>query len=349
MVILLSLTVLFWKARRNYMALPELAKVPDSAEMPDVTVIIPARNEASLIGSCIKSLARAKVLVVNDDSTDKTAEVAAKAGATVIDAPTVHQEAMGKSNALVAGAAGVKTSYLFFTDADTRFQKAFLPSIVQHAKRTESILVTAFLHQDCRSLLSSMLVPYFSGLYFTGVNGKAVNQTLARDVLACGQCMLFERQPYEFFGGHRAVIRSVLDDFEIAGVVKRHRMRMQVMRAEELGSVRYPRALSGLWRHYQRVWWLLITQRSRLTMLVMLTWFLMFCVVPVAVWLYIEHQMWLLVALLVWPVVLLKPWYRSWLGVLLYLPTIYLAGCIAMHSILTAAMGMDVRWKGRRV
>lgn len=348
-VILILLTILLWKARRNYKALPELAKMPDSSETPDVTVIIPARNEAGQIANCLKSFPGVPVVVVNDDSSDKTAEVAANAGAKVVQAPAVRAEMLGKPNALVAGAAGLKTAYLFFTDADARFSKAFLASAVQHAKRTETVLVTALLGADCRGLFAKMLVPYFQALFFTGINGKAVNQTLAKDILVGGQCLLFERQPYEFFGGHRPVIQSVLDDVEIAAVVKRHRMRSAVMRAEELGTVRYPTTLGSLWRWLQRVSYPLVFRQGKTAAQVLFTSFLLFTIAPVGAWLAWEQQYPALAVFLLWPMLLLKPWYRGWLGVLFYIPAVYLYSCIALHSTLTALVGLEVRWRGRRV
>ena len=74
------------KSRRNYEALPEL---PASAgPMPqDLTVIIPARNEEKNIERAVKSFAGVPVIVVDDDSSDRTAEFARAAGARVIKAP----------------------------------------------------------------------------------------------------------------------------------------------------------------------------------------------------------------------------------------------------------------------
>src|SRR5436190_16935281 len=86
------------KARRNYESLPELPSV--AGPMPtDLTVIIPARNEESNIERVIKSFPDVPVIVVDDDSKDRTAEIARAAGATVIAAPPLKKGGAGKPNA----------------------------------------------------------------------------------------------------------------------------------------------------------------------------------------------------------------------------------------------------------
>lgn len=348
-VLLLLLTVMLTKARRNYLALPELPLSPTSADASLATVVIPARNESANIGACVGSFAGTRVIVVDDDSNDGTAEVARAAGAEVIAAPPVHPGYKGKPNALIAGAAQVKTDYVLFADADTRFDPAFLASAVHYATAEQLVLTTAFLRQECITLAEQMLVPYALALYFAGVDASAVNDGRAKDALANGQCMLFLRQPYEFVGGHRPVHKSVIEDVEMAHTMKRHRMKMRVLRAEHLGTVRMYDSLAAIWRGFRKNAFLFLRLDARLAAQVIVTSILLTSIGPVALWLASSNQWLVLGALLVWPAVLLRSWYSGWLGPLLYLPAIYVFQAIALHGMASALFGWDARWKGRRV
>jgi glycosyltransferase involved in cell wall biosynthesis len=87
-----------------------------------LSFIIPAHNEERYIGECIASIiasARAlgqtfEVIVVDDASTDRTAEIAASHGATV--AKVAHRQIAATRN---AGAREARGAWLFFVDADT--------------------------------------------------------------------------------------------------------------------------------------------------------------------------------------------------------------------------------------
>jgi cellulose synthase/poly-beta-1,6-N-acetylglucosamine synthase-like glycosyltransferase len=87
---------------------------------PPVTVIIPARNAAATLADCLRGLARQSpphtgfdVIVVDDGSTDSTANVARALGATVI-----RQPAAGAAAARNCAIAAATSPTLLFTDAD---------------------------------------------------------------------------------------------------------------------------------------------------------------------------------------------------------------------------------------
>ncbi len=81
----LLLAALVWRSRRNYRALRELPAA--SFRQVDCMVVIPARHEEGNIGAAVRSLPPDSVIVVDDFSTDNTAEEAQAAGAGVLPAP----------------------------------------------------------------------------------------------------------------------------------------------------------------------------------------------------------------------------------------------------------------------
>src|SRR5208337_3554579 len=105
------------------------AASPPEASIPEVSIIIPARNEEASLGACLESLMAQtgvafEIIVVDDDSTDRTREIAQSfAGVRVISAgpppDLTGKPWTGKNNALVAGAKAAPAPWLLFTDADT--------------------------------------------------------------------------------------------------------------------------------------------------------------------------------------------------------------------------------------
>src|SRR6267142_1873427 len=96
---------------------------PDTT--PTISIIIPARNEESNLGTCLESLIAQsgvdfEIIVVNDHSTDRTQEIASSfKNVCVIQAGPLPAGWTGKNNAVTTGAREAKAEWLLFTDADT--------------------------------------------------------------------------------------------------------------------------------------------------------------------------------------------------------------------------------------
>lgn len=134
----------FLRAFWNLLSIPKIPQQPD-APTPDCMAVIPARNEESTIGRAVASLPHDSVIVVDDHSTDQTAEVARKAGAGVVTAPDLAAGALGKSSACLAGARLLESRWILFTDADTWFEKGFLNSAVAAAAARDVAYVSIHL------------------------------------------------------------------------------------------------------------------------------------------------------------------------------------------------------------
>jgi cellulose synthase/poly-beta-1,6-N-acetylglucosamine synthase-like glycosyltransferase len=152
------------KSRLNYLRLPELPTV--KAPVPaDVTVIIPARNEEHNIERAVRSFPGVQVIVVDDHSEDRTADLARTAGAEVVPAPSLDAHAMGKPNACSEGARHAHGQWLLFVDADTWFEPDFLASAVAYARNESLDLLTCFLRIVQVSWAERVLLPYSFALY----------------------------------------------------------------------------------------------------------------------------------------------------------------------------------------
>ena len=119
-----------------------------SGKQPLVSVIIPARNEEASLGQCLESLVSQagvafEILVVNDHSSDRTAEIAASfAGVRVIQAGPLPQGWTGKNNAVACGTREARGEWLLFTDADTVHRPGSLARAVAEAKENKAEMLS---------------------------------------------------------------------------------------------------------------------------------------------------------------------------------------------------------------
>ncbi len=334
------------KSRWNYLRLPEL---PLAASQPDVTVIIPARNEEESIARVVKSFSGARLLVVDDASQDRTAEAARQAGADVITAPPLAAGELGKPNACGAGARLATSKWLLFVDADTWYTPPFLASMVSYAERESLDIVSAFLHQELVTTAERIILPYAFALYFCGVSAVNVNSSNSGEALANGQCLLVRRSAYSRLGGHAAVATSVIEDVALARLAKSQRLRVCVVRAEQLGSVRMYDSFGAIRRGFEKNSFRFLGVNPATGAQVMLASILLTSYLPIAVWLLAGSHFATAVLFATVPILLLTPWYRSVRRALAAPLAIYAFQAIAISAMVRTMTGAGVIWKGRRV
>lgn len=335
-------------SRRQYLKLPELTQQAD-ATSPDHAVVIPARNEAAVIGRVVRSFPQSLTVVVDDHSEDNTAAAALDAGAVVRPAQPLVRGWLGKPNACWTGASFTESEWLIFADADTWFESRFLPSLLTYAVREELHAATVFPRQHLVTWYEKALLPYAMGLYFTGVNAANVNNPRHPEALANGQCLLFRRSAYDFIGGHRAVAGSVIEDVALAQLIKRHRMNIRVMRCERLANVRMYTSFGALWRGFQKNSFQFLKLNKKTGALVIAASIAMTSWLPALLFLLFQ-QLWFPAALFfLVPAFAWRPWYGSFFRALLAPLAIYLFQAIAVSAMFKSLAGLTTDWKGRRV
>jgi chlorobactene glucosyltransferase len=344
-----GLALFLWKSRRNYIKLPVLPCVSGQAVDPaSLAIIIPARNEEANIQRVVSSLQPYGVFVVDDDSSDRTAELAVAAGAEVLEAPPLKRGMMGKPNACLAGAKATISEWILFVDADTYYEPDFIPSLLTYAQAEKLDMVSCFLRQRCDSFAEKLLLPYSFALYFCGVNGDNVNSPKSMEALANGQCMLFRRSVYDFIGGHAAVSSSVVEDVQLALIAKRHRIRQRVLRAEHLGTVRMYEGFGAIWRGFEKNSFRFLLINRWTGAQVVLSSILLTSYLPILAFLLWNNRHVEAAVFAVLPGIFLLPWYRSPMAFLSPI-AIYAFQLIALSGMLATAHGRSAVWKGRKV
>lgn len=343
----IAIVLMLRKARFHYERLPKIPYVA-GALLPDVSVIIPARNEEANIARAAGSFPPDMVIVVDDHSEDRTAEIAREMDVRVIEAPPLAEGLMGKPNACMACAAASDSEWLLFVDADTHYMRVFLPSLVNYAVDQELEMVSVFLKQETVTLAEKILLPYAFALYFTGVNSSRVNSRSPGEWLANGQCLLIQRKAYLKMGGHAAVAGSVIEDVALAKVAASKGIRSRVTRAEHMGSVRMYDSFNSILRGFEKNSFRFLRENLFTGVQVILSSILLASWLPLLVLLILTgyKRQAILFALL--PSLVLFPWY-SGAAALLAPVAIYLFQFVALNSMWKTLTGRKSVWKGREV
>lgn len=200
--------------------------VPEGA--PAVSVIVPARNEERNIEACVRAAlastyAPLEVIVVNDHSTDRTAELVRNIARhdprlKVIENPDLPQGWFGKQWACQNGASAATGGLLLFLDADTRLAPEAIVRAVNAARRTDADLLSVLSQQELDSFWERVVQPQILSTIAARYGGTEVvnNAKHARDKIANGQFILIRAKAYHELGGHNAVRAHVAEDLKLA-------------------------------------------------------------------------------------------------------------------------------------
>ncbi|MDX1680896.1 MAG: glycosyltransferase [Akkermansiaceae bacterium] len=202
--ILLVLWTLGWWLRPRLNA--PLPRESCQAQPGKVSLIVPARNEAHNLPRLIHSIRAQKdwpleLLVIDDESEDRTAEIARAMGATVISSKPLPEGWRGKTWACHQGAQEAKGDYLCFLDADTWWEKHGFKHLLSQYE--SGALAVGPWHQIEESYESASLFFNLAMVAGTVPNGLF------------GQCLLISREDYKACGGHEAVRAAVLENLKL--------------------------------------------------------------------------------------------------------------------------------------
>jgi hopene-associated glycosyltransferase HpnB len=218
---------------------PQAMREPVLSSWPDVVVVTPARNEADVVGQSMAALlaqdypGMLHVILVDDDSADGTAEVAARAAAksktqhrlTVITNTSLAPGWTGKLWAVNRGLAEAEllapgAKYVLLTDADILHERTSLKQLVARAEQGGLKLVSLMARLKTETPAERALIPayifYFQKLYpFAWVNDPQ-----NRMAGAAGGCMLVDRTTLDAIGGIAAIRDELIDDCALGKAIK---------------------------------------------------------------------------------------------------------------------------------
>ena len=255
-LLLTSLAAVMWPAvavgvfagyRRCREVLPERYFDSDKRRWPKVSVIIPARNEELAIESTLRGVleqqgVQVEVIVVDDHSTDRTAEVVAKLSANdprvrLLRRPPLRPGWLGKANAMAHGAEAATGDYLLFTDADVQHNQGGVSAAVHEMQDHQLSLLSFMPLFVWETIWENAAAPTFLLAIANFLSGP-IHDPESDDALATGSFIMVEAEAYRALGGHRAIRGEMLDDVMLARYFKSQGKRVAFRAAPQCLTVR---------------------------------------------------------------------------------------------------------------
>ncbi len=223
----------------NVFTMFRLGNAPSAAQTPKISILIPARNEAEIIGQTISKLVSqsypaAEIIVLDDQSTDGTTATVQQAARNdnrvrVINGKPLPAGWAGKNWACHQLSEVASGEWLIFTDADVQWQPGALQAVVDLTDQTDADLLTVWSTQHSSTYGERLVVPLMAFVILGYLVHIAVNRApIASYAAANGQCMVFRRKAYQTVGGHAAIKDHITEDIQLAQRIKRSGLKLRM-------------------------------------------------------------------------------------------------------------------------
>jgi cellulose synthase/poly-beta-1,6-N-acetylglucosamine synthase-like glycosyltransferase len=193
-----------------------------------VTVLAPMRNEAENVPEFISALSAQmgvkslKVIVINDGSTDKTAElldavIASDSRFTVIDFPTQRDGWLGKVSALQSGYEVATSDYIITLDADVRLEPNAIMRAITQLERLKLDFISPYPRQIAQTFPEKLIQPLLHWSWMSTIVLRLAEKFPRRSTaVANGQFFVVRSSALTKIDGFTSVSNQILDDIELA-------------------------------------------------------------------------------------------------------------------------------------
>ena len=219
---------------------------PNTDPAPLVSICIPARNEEAVIERCVTSALKQnypnfEVLVLNDNSTDRTTEILNNLSKIINNLHHLNGEPkpddwLGKPWACHQLSKKANGEYLIFIDADVWLEEDAITKAVNALQKSDAI--TVWPKQHVKTFWEKLVIPMiYYGLYtllparYVEENPKWLPLKLRKKLApqfaaACGQFIAFNKSAYTKIGGHSTVKQEIVEDVELAKTIKKNNLKI---------------------------------------------------------------------------------------------------------------------------
>ncbi|MEZ0395030.1 MAG: glycosyltransferase family A protein [Anaerolineales bacterium] len=236
--------------------------VPPPASGPCISVIVPARDEERNIRRCIEALLAQtwpdyEILVLDDRSTDATPRILAELAEQNPRLRSLRGADLppgwaGKPHALYQAAAQARGEWLCFVDADTFLAPQALASVFAQAQATGADLFTIMTAQEVKTFWERVILPLVFTALSVGFSPRKVNDPQRKDAIANGQFIFIRRAVYEAVGGHAAIRDSIVEDKDLAVLVKGAGYRLVMADGRQVAATRMYTSLPEMWEGWTK-------------------------------------------------------------------------------------------------
>ncbi|MBE9241434.1 glycosyltransferase [Synechocystis salina] len=335
-------------------------------DYPPVAAIIPARDEASVLGQSLPSLLQQhypgplRIILVDDQSSDNTGTVAQRIATDlgygdrleVVSGQPLPPGWSGKLWAVEQGWQTVQSDkqspeswpeYIFLTDADITHGPQTIKALVEKAQRENLALVSLMVLLRCESIWERLLIPAFIFFFQKLYPFPLVNNPHHKTAAAAGGCILIQRSSLQIIGGIEALKEALIDDCTLAQKVKTQKSPIWLGLTRENWSLRPYDRLETIWQMVSRTAYTQLDYNPLLLLGTLLGMALVYLTAPIA-----------LMLAIIWgdlPLALLGSF--TWvLMAIAYGPTLKFYGCsrfwglsLPLIALLYSLMTLDSAWQ----
>lgn len=224
----------------NFITKPVFVENLESLAQSKVSVLIPMRNEESNITECLKSVNNQsynnfEIFVLDDHSVDSSIEKVKSIQKQSSKIRLLHGEELpsgwlGKNWACHQLSLQATGEYLLFIDADVTITNKVVQSAIGMMKKYNLSMLTVFPSQKIDNWRVRLIIPMMNWLLLSFLPIRKVFTSGKKSFVAAnGQFILFNREAYEKIGGHNAVKSKVVEDMELARLIKGNNYKMMTL------------------------------------------------------------------------------------------------------------------------
>jgi cellulose synthase/poly-beta-1,6-N-acetylglucosamine synthase-like glycosyltransferase len=256
--------------------LTSASSVPPPPDLPPVTLVIPARNEGSMLPTtvptwCGQDYPGLRVVVVDDQSDDDTAGVLGRfastcPGLSIVSAGPRPAGWLGKPWAVTQGVEGYskvearaqndeegsssssRDSWLLFSDADIAFHPSVVRLAMAYALSERLDMLSLVARMTCGSAIERIGMAGFVGAIGLVFPFAWANDPKRTNLaMASGGFILVKRAAYQAVGGHAALRSEMVEDMKLALRLKQHGFRVRTLLTDDLLTTRMYEGWDDLW------------------------------------------------------------------------------------------------------
>jgi len=266
--------------------------VTDNVEgnSPMVSVIVPMRNEENNVRFSIEGLLSQKypdfeIIAVNDLSTDNTLNILNEIASNhnnlkVVDGTPTPPGWIGKTHALWQGIRYATGDWLLFVDADTHTDPHTLTSVIKYVQENKVDMLSLYPFHLLETFWVRAILPLILASVCFHYPQRKINDPRSKKAVAVGGFILIKRSVYESTGGHMTLRDQILEDLELAKLVKKSGYRLHMMGGKKLIHVRWYKNFNEMWEGLTKNYFILI-RRDIVGFLLLVLGHLAWGVVPV--------------------------------------------------------------------
>ncbi|HYG99521.1 MAG TPA: glycosyltransferase [Terriglobales bacterium] len=250
-----------------------------SGTVPEVTVVVPARNEQAHIKATTSSLLqqdypRFNVVAVDDRSTDETGAImeqfandaTARERLHVLHIAELPEGWLGKTHAMWTAAQQTDSEWLLFTDGDVVFRSDTLRRAIAYAEESRADHMVIFPRVGVETFGGRMMLAFFQMLFVFGHRPWKVPDPNSKDSIGFGPFNLIRRSAYVRIGTWKALRMAVVEDMKLGELVKQAGLKSRCAFGMQLVTHHWARTGGDVVRNLEKNFFAVMEYRPMLAL-----------------------------------------------------------------------------------